>query len=791
METEDIQVSRRQEIARIPTSGYIANYDIAKSIVDNAVRSWAKMWELIRRCQLHIQGERPVQFEKLKNRGLDWTSNENFLKATAKIQKLTKVSVANLFKSISLSYVTFRAYDEKTDKDNACQYLKDEGTRSICAMAFGYAFANTLMREQRLADFLNRCEYPSGAYGFVSLLSKEDDWVPDVIHPLDIAFRPRTKPDELETFVVFQTISGKTLWEKWEAKVRGTKKSKNWQQNALEEVLWRTFKGHSDTEKRSIKAGEEWASVFAKYNACSASTIQNTEDITIAKIYYKELNGTFTVVYIPYDDLRNPDSKGLTNGQNTVDGRIFIKNFAVTSRGGKLKLIRETGYTETTFIEDLRGAAKFAVMDSIRYNSTRNSLADKVKLSGSPVFDAGTNQTAAQFKLSVGSAFVIMPNNFSISANQPKFDIQTGLAYLQFEQGQYLRETEHIDADLQGRLSNRPNKSEVQAKAAEVNELNVSNDVIKFSDYSHTFMDMIMAFANSSFTNPTHKAGQTNFFNQIKKQLPDYVKTDDDVRDLIKAIDHFQLLPILGDVQVIMQAISMAQTPYGRNRYQRMLFVAQGMPIEEVNNIVPLIATKSSSYSDDWRAIMENDTFWNSIDMLPYGTDDHIVHLEKHLPKAQQIAEGFKAGRLQPQVAFAYMTNILYHVQAHLELLGRDSSLNAKAQEYLEPFNQLQQAKNQMMLAAQAQQEAQANAQQTRNKDEEEIRRKDQESQAKMQRQDNLQASRTMQSVQSIETKAQLEKYRIDLDAQLKQRELELESNGNQGTVTPAATGQS
>lgn len=767
----------------IPKNDYLADYNITRKVVDNAVNTFAPYWELIRRCQNHIRGEKPVAYQKLKAKGMNWASNENFGKAKSKIEKNVASNVSRVSQALALGYVTF--------KDGDLEFLQDEGQRGIVASTVGYAFVDMLLKEHRLSSLLNEIEYPSYAFGYTAMVSEgEDDWMYDPVHPLDIAFRPKSKPDKIPQWIIFKTIPAIELYQKYVDAYNESQEGEEriatsgWSVTGLEAVLFRAFNGRINVNGYP-QAPETWAQVFQSFNECPQDVIENTDDITIAKVYNVELDGSLSVVYIPYSSTRNPShdarliySLSTSTDASNVTDRLFYKNFKTFTQSEKLILIRDSGFSETSYIEDYRGIAVLAVRDSIRYNKTRNDMNDKLRLIGMPMFEKPTATSMENFKITVAPGFSMVPAGF-LMEKQPTFDIGSHITAVRFEENEYVRETEHYDASLSGRLSSRPNKDEVQAQAREVNQLNTSKDYVKYGDYSELFFQVLKRLGRiTPVKGDVGYEGFRRFYDTIKKLLPNIVEDDSDVRDILDHIDSYKLEPILSDLTAITAAIQMAETPFARNRFKRMFLLANGMPIEEININTPLITDKMVNFNDERVASFENEDFWTSREVVIQGTDDHIIHLNSHIGRCERMVQGYMQGQLSPVDAFKYLDNAIIHTIQHVELLGRDPILNSRAQEYSDRLNEIIQAKNQMQLAAQRMMEAQAREAEKTQLDPETqatIERKNAESLAKQQRTDFLTEVRTQQSFQRIDNEREIGLARVEA-----QKEVELSKNENQ-----------
>jgi hypothetical protein len=376
----------------------------------------------------------------------------------------------------------------------------------------------------------------------------------------------------------------------------------------------------------------------------------------------------------------------------------------------------------------------------------------------------------------------LTPKGYTLSGVQPKYDIQGPMAYLAFEQNEYMSNTEHFDADLRGRLSSRPNKDEVRSQKSEVDKLNAAKGPIKFSDYSNLFFRIVQKLSKINFNSGSvPREGQDRFYATLKKQLKSYVKTKEDLKKILQAVDSFVLTPVLSDITVLVQAERESQTPYARNRFRRMRMVAQGMPIEDVNIAVPLLIDKMTNFQDERVAQFENDSFINGSKQIIQGTDDHIIHLDTHFLRLDEMLAAFQEQRLTADYCYKYITNSLKHCLEHLTLLGSDPIYYQVVKEtYAPKFKQFTQARKQLEQQAIADMEAAAQAAEQQQLDPEtaaEIQRKNIESADKIKRQNELQQNRTAQSYAKIEADQQIKLAQISADQEVEFAKLQSEIN--------------
>lgn len=766
------------DIKGLKEKKYISTYREAYAYVQQASESHTDHWDLIRVCQRHINGQKPIPDSVLKDNGMLWSWNFNFGKARAKIEKIVAENIAKISSALSLSYVTFSYYSKPDGKIK--QWISDPQRASIAASAVALAYVETLRNESRLSGWFNQVEYPATAFGYTAIIETDSDWMGEPAHPLSIAFKPHSKPHNISEWVVFDKLSAKELYQKWESsRSIAMKRMENgdmvpidgWSYTALEKILVKLFRG-----KINNSVIEDWATVIPNYNENPTYFVQNTSDLEIAKIYIKELDGTLTETYIPWGDAwQVPSNKANhtpTEQENANEADIIFQISHSKNSKQLLSIIRDSGFSETGDIQDLRGLSKFAVEDSIRYNRLRNSLGNKSMLIGAPFFEKNNSQIGDKFKLTVSQGYVILPTSHTMLPTQPNFNISEQVALLRFEESEYLRDTQQFDASIQGRLTSRPNRGEIQRITEEVETINASKNNIKLKDYAHVFYNSMKSIGSMSFSDKdTGKDGQKRFFDLCKKYLPSLLETDEDVKELVSCIDTFVIDPVITDEQTLQLAIQMAETPFARNRFKRMLLVARGLPIEEVNIGVPLILDKYSMMQDDRIAAIENDMFWTTNEVITQGTDDHVIHFESHGAKARRVVEGTMEGKLDPIDAFKYLANIIPHMIAHLEMLGADPTLNSRVEEYSQFVKEILQARKQIEQAAKQQMEAKAQAEGQVQIDPE-TQAKIASDQAKVmsdtQRKDWIAQQRTEQRNKQIDQNHEARLREIELAAQVK-----------------------
>lgn len=757
----------------LPDKRFFERYTQVEQFVQDAERSHKNQWDLITVCQKHIAGEKPIKPETLKKQAMDWVSNYNYGKARGKIEKGVAENCATISSALSLGYCTFRLGTDKDKKDELLSFLHDESKRAAVASVIGMAFMTTFEKESRLSSWLNRVEYPSYAFGYTAVIYSDFDWMPEVVHPAHIAFPPETESESIPAWVVYDKIEARELFKHW-VQARNEKTIKEstdetanrvsietkWNLDALEEVLLRSYRG-----KINDNSVESWAQVLPLYIDSPTSTILETNDVSIAKVFYKELDGTLSEIYIPYgNSWANPRTS--QSSASDVNLILYAKNHGQYEQAKRISLIRDSGFSESGFIQDMRGIAKYAVEDSIRYNRNRNSANNKMQFAGAPMFEQSSTQQAERFKITVGQGFTMVPTAYPLVERQPTFDIAPHLHMIRFEEGEYLRDTQQYDATIQGRLSNRPNQQEVQTVSNEIRVAKGAKNNIKLKDYSRVFENVVKRISSIRVRlgDPGFE-GRKRFYDTIKKNLSWLVKTDSDVNRILSCVDSFVLDPIVDDKEALSMAYQMCETPHGRNRLKRMLLVASGFPIEEVNIMCPLITDRFFNMGEDRVATIENDLLLNTNEVVFSLQDDHIVHLGIHFGKAQRTIQAIQEGRLDVVAGYKLLINLVdSHSTQHLNALQQDKLLEPQFQEFLAQHKVLsKQTKSLERFAAQQIQEDQEREGQIQidPKVQAEIATDAAKAQADTQRKDWLAEQRTRQKDRQIEINRELDLARI------------------------------
>lgn len=752
----------------MPTDNFVDSFEIAQHIVNEAIRAHYRYWKMIEVCERHIKGEKPKDQRDLKKSGMAYANNWNYNKARGKVTKDVAENISRLKDAIYLNTPQFRRPKESDDAD--MQWLESEEDRGIISMKISRVFSETLFSENRFGDYLNRIEYPAYCFGFCAIVfDGMDDWLGCPTHPRDIAFEDKTRPNNVQIFVTFDTIKAVDLWDKWvnahNAKVAYTVEdgaqsesditTTNWSADGLAAVLWNALAAELKKGEDGKGTYSDWDEVVQSFPHQSSNLIQNTRNVTIAKIYYKELNKSWTETYIPYNNTWQPQH---AKGKNVVyqsgntrgfaqDKIIYQRSISKRPQNDIITLVKDSGFAEIGYIAELRGLAKFAVEDSIRFNRKKNNIEDKLIFSGSPMFLKPNTQTGEQFKIVPSQGFTLVQQGFDLLPDQPTFDLSQHIASIQFDEAHYQRETVQYNPSLQGRLTSRPVKDEVQGVAQELGRTRAAKNDVKILDYSALFYQVLMNLATLPQPDKDDEgyAGYKYFWDELEYEMKDYIPQDGNSKEylkgVLKAIVGMTIEEFAGDEQTLQMGISLSETSFARNRLKRMLLVTQGIPRKEIDQIAPLSADSFRNLRDERIAAIENDMAMSTSDIVIDAEDDHIDHLNIHFKKFRQVIEGVQRGGIDPLTAFKWMANLMIHANLHIQMLSQDPTLQRQYKAMQEVFSEFLRVLGQLRQTAERYQrdrQAQASQPQMTEKERREIQIKEIESQQKMKRTNQL-----------------------------------------------------
>ena len=679
---------------KFPTR-YVSSASVAKNIVDGVCISHEKYWDMIAKMEEHLDGKKPKDQEKLKKAGLAWSNNHNYGKARAKIEKGVSENSKAVSDALTLSSVSFRRYDPNKDTTAATQFLQSEEMRGVVSTKISQVFVDTVEREQRFTDFISTIEYTAYSFGWCAVTKdKKRDWFGTPHRIRDIGFKDKTKPDDIKTYVVFDDMLGEEVWRVWlESKKSENifKKSfdneechttpKGWVIEGMEEVLYHCYNGIDETARKDTHYSN-FEEIIPDFVRSPNLVSQNTDKVKIARIYNFEMDSdSFTVTYIAYKNEWYVDREGKKAVKRSGSENILFcpkyllyqKTYKGLDQDDVITIIKESGFSTSGYIQDLRGIAKFAIEDSIRFNRKKNQIEDKLIFSGSPVFNQQTGQDGHAFRIAPSQGFILTSENFRMADKQPSFDLSNHLLSINMDEAHYERETLQYDAKIGSGLTSRPNKDEVRIKSQEIAKLAGSKMEIKIRCYRRLFFNMLKSLSDlvkkgKEDISNLAVSGVEYFKEELLYELKEFgVEDEKDLYEVLSAINDLSLEIVSGDAEFIKEMLSLAETPYARRRLVRMLAISKGLSRGELNKLFPVLTDDYKSLGGKRVAAIENDLFWTTKEVVYQDNDDPIEHLDIHYNKIATVFEQIGNVVIDPVKGYQYIANLLEHSIFHLE----------------------------------------------------------------------------------------------------------------------------
>lgn len=668
----------------------VPDADTAKLICDSAIIAHRPYWRSIKAQQEHMDGKPPYDPAKLKENKQNYRNNWSHNKASAKSDKIVSDSVLQIMGALSAGSVTFREFNLEKDKDKEeLSFLQKRTTREMVGRIISKVFAETFDRERRSLDFISRIEYNSENWGWCAVTHDPKDWMGHANNISNIAFKNRTHPDQIELYIIFDLVTPMFLYEKWRKFVRGEREviEKNqvseekekyvnfWNKDGLEEALWHSLskQGKKKDDRSHYK---NWEEIAPSYIKNPAYYCQMSDLIPIAKIFSKERDGSVTHSELEYSftevDARG-EIKKRTKGHRSADHFLYKRQWKNKEMDDFITIIRSKAMTASGSIQDLRGIAKFAVADSIRYNRRRNQLDDNLDMSAGLHFRPRNANQSETFQIEHHAGFIIHSPNFESVPDLQSPRLQEHITAMQFDEIEYNRETSHFDPSIKGRIGNRANRSEVSQVSQEVAREQQRKSIIKIRDWELFLTKAIKRISlKNLYTDKNNNKdlgydGHKDFIKEVKKAL----KLDEDqVYTILSTIDKFTIEFVNTDPNAILEALKVVSSDFGRNVLSRQYLYALGFPRKTIDTLLASLADSEIITNDTQLAFVENGLFEITGEVPVAEGNDNENHLNIHYPKFDQKIESLSQGADAAGV-FQYLNRGLAHTAVHIENLGK------------------------------------------------------------------------------------------------------------------------
>lgn len=712
--------STQEQLLEIPQNDYFNSFAVVKKEVDDALLAHQSLYKIYDKHEKYFNGEASMSVEARKKLGLGWMECWNYGKAMNKIRQIVVSNQRIMRESLFLSQPSFRTATKSDEKNKKMFFLTDKRLLSQVGEHVSHALACALEADSRTNQFFMDVEYPALTFGYSAILKRENDWMPEVLHPRHIAFPKNTSPNDIRRWVTFSEIRAEDLYNIWTIKRKESavldedqETGKNlhiadsYVLEGLEQTLWAAFQDKYQAGKTANGSGyKEWQDVVNDFSNRCQYIIQNTLDVQIAKLVNREIDGSLSEVWIPF----NRDGSNISYGDNL----LFKKNHGKLNQNEAIVLVKDSGFTDNGYIAKLRGISKMAVEDGLRYDKARNMVTNKANMIGMPyVQTQGINQNVAN-SIEVTQGFGVLKSGTQFVENQPNFDLSSHLNLLQYQENEYRQFSKDFDPSIEGKLSNRPTKGEVSAISGEAAGMEQAKASVKLSDYSKVVKMMLIGMCEAVTEEGTVEYdSQEIFFAKLISKLKAFgIETKADCIKVIKAIDFMPIDYYGMTLDTLRTMLTMAETPQSRNRIYRMMLLRMGVPRNEIDLHAPYEESGYRSIEDEALVAIENNMFLTTTNVIYSDSHDPISHLDGHYKQVDEIFNGVGEGALDTTQAYKWSANVLEHCKLHLQFLKDHPFYNNRFSSYKATYDNLVENLIKLKIMAEQEQQAQIKVQQ-------------------------------------------------------------------------------
>lgn len=666
-----------KQLLRLPQNDYFDSFAVTKQEVDNALEAHYNLYRVYDKHEKYFNGEVTMSLEARKKLGLGWLECWNYGKAMNKIRQIVIANQRTMRDSLYLSTPSFRYPDQSDLSKDHMYFLSDDKLKSDVGDHVSHALACAFEADSRTNQFVMDIEYPALVFGYSAILKREDDWLPEVLHPRHIAFPKNTGPDDIRRWVTFSEIRAEDLYNVWVTKRNESLEldedaqtgdkltiADSYVLEGLEECLWNAFQDKYSAEKSAPNQQYKvWADVVKDFPSRFQYIIQNTPDVQIAKLFNREIDGSLSEVWIPYDREQGNVELG--------SKLLFKKNHGKINQDDAIILVKDSGFTDNGQIAKLRGISKMAVEDGLRYDQARNMVMNKAKMIGMPyITNAGVNSNVAN-SIEVTQGFGVLKQGTTFVDNQPSFDLSSHISLLNFQESEYRNFSKDFDPSVEGKLSNRPTKGEVSLISGEAANMEQAKASVKLSDYSKVIRMILKGLCNADISKGSiGYESQRIFFDKLINKLKPYgIESKRQVIDVIEAIDYIPMDYYGMNLDTLRTMMTMAETPVSRKRIYRMMLLRMGVPRNEIDFHAPYDQEGHRSLEDEALVAIENNMFNTTTNVVYSDSHDPISHLDGHHAQVMEIFEGVGTEALDAVVGYKWSANILEHCGLHLNSL--------------------------------------------------------------------------------------------------------------------------
>jgi hypothetical protein len=686
----------------------------ATQVINAAIASHQNSWRMAKTTESYvINMEPPFDDAKLKDKA-NWSSNWNYGRGRAQAEQIITKNVGEITKAVSLCDIVFENYDKSIHDGKVYEFLTAEEMRSDFSERIGAAFSESVIdKSKRIDSIVRRSEYECTLFGFAAIVKESNEIFPSVIPYCSIAFEDHTDVDDIKTFVVFDIVKGSYLFDIYcniyeeEDKNESAREygkqaerygfenqehseleypeftSSGWNKEALLSLICEIYNHNEEAlsylgDNKKDEKGE-WSRRYTSWEDVSTLSSKmgaywcriNLNNVHIAKVFEIEEDGKVYESYCAIND-RSDSYAALLRSDI-----LFHKISEAPNANKIISLVLDVSVDGSVYIHDIKGNGRMIAENSLRYDINRNTLQDKLMLSGSTWIYAPSGLAERNMDIKVLGGTVMLSQGTEIVQNLIRQDLGDHLNALSLENQEHDRNMSHVKPNIG--LSNRPTRDEVNFINSEALSTRMSDFPIKLKSYSNVITNIFHKIcSDDEMFSRMNKSIKEDFLSQLRYEFSDLTVSDEDILKILKTVKTVELSPVMSDRDAISSALNVASTATSRKRLTRMFLSTFGFSRKQIKEIM-----ESESYGRDAElAAIENSMFESTREVVFGAGQDHIIHLQAHFYKIDQKLSGVREGE-DPVRAHLFITNALTNTKLHVSYIANSVFYKDKAKDYI------------------------------------------------------------------------------------------------------------
>lgn len=773
----------------------------ATHFISAALYSHAEAWDKAIGRENYILGrDLPFNDDELQENA-NWCSNYNFGMGVAVTDSVVRDNVTEILRALDFNEINFVAFDKRVHKTEVSAFLQYEEMRHSIAERLQYAFGNFISKDPGFCTMVCKSEYQIFLFGYAAHVEDIRNYLPKVMRFTEIAFEDHTPIDNIGRFASFDLIKGDYLLNILESLENEDDDvilceedsthicSNGWNKKLLNQVVCRIFTSNEECqgllreranltkENETIIQCMNWEDInFLIQGKGRVWAAQNLNNIYIGRIYEPCGSGVVENHVLLCGDPQNMSSVSSANSE----GIVYHRYHKDKSYDEIIVMVRDFAVMNSEYIHEIEGASRMLARHALRYDIRRNELDNQNLMGGSVWLEASDpySKLDRAVDLTVKGGIIQVGDSVKPSQFQPEINLSHAANGVQMEKMEFAELFSSYRPNV--KLSNRPNKDEVQMAQAQINAVKTGDIPIKLNLYSKVLTNCFRRLSSGRFMSKSLNQYRKRFIECVRAEFQGEVDlTDENIKELLSLVQDVKISPVHTDPQMLAQAITSATSSAARKRFTRMLMRAYGFSSSEIRGMMEI-----EDYGREAEiAALENAAFETTSEVAFSRAQDHVTHLNAHYYKVDRKFNGVRNGE-DPVAAMNYARNALLNTSMHLEAVKASVYLRKYASDFEKMQNQLEAALSQLAAQVQRmvqQQQEQGGQQQGQMQISPELQRKFYEDQIKLENKLKTANIRTQHAQQLAEQRQafnmRLKEQQAQHEAALREKKTEAEVN--------------